>query len=209
MRLVVLGPPGAGKGTQCARVSRGFGLAHIGTGETLRQMARQDSALGREVRQMVEAGQLVDDATVVAAMVERIRREDARRGFLLDGFPRNRSQALALGAALGADGLWLDHAILLEVPDEVALKRLSGRVEDVETGKVYHTDFAPPPPGVEVQTRTGDTLTAQRRSLENYRAITQPMLQIYEDRDLLLRVDGTGTPDEVTARLSSAIGTIH
>ncbi len=208
MRLVVLGPPGAGKGTQCARVSRGFALAHIGTGETLRQMARVDSTLGREVRRWLEAGELVDDATVVAAIVERIRHQDARRGFLLDGFPRNRSQALALGAALGADGLWLDHAILLEVPDEVAMKRLSGRVEDVETGKVYHTDFAPPPDGVAVQTRTGDTRAAQKRALEDYRAITQPMLQIYEDRDLLLRVDGTGTPDEVTARLSSAIGTI-
>ncbi len=208
MRLVVLGPPGAGKGTQCARIARGFAIPHVGTGETLRAIANRDNAMGCEVKAALEAGKLVADETVVAAMVERLRADDAKRGFLLDGFPRNKTQALALGASLAGDGLWLDHAILLDVDDEVALRRLAGRIEDVKTGKVYHREFSPPPDGIETRNRTGDNLSAHVQSLREYRQITQPMLKIYEERDLLLRVDGSGTMDEVTARLSAAIGSI-
>lgn len=208
MRLVVLGPPGAGKGTQCARLASEFGIPHVGTGETLRAMAERADELGQDVKRVLQTGRLVADETVVAAMMERLRQPDAAQGFLLDGFPRNKTQALELGRALGDDGLRLDHAVLLEVDDETALERLSGRVVDPRTGEVYHTKFKPPPDGVAFGKRTGDNLNAHIQSLREYRQITQPMLRIYQERDLLLRVDGTGPADEVAARLIAAVQAI-
>lgn len=207
MRLVILGPPGSGKGTQCARLASFFELPHIGSGETLRRLALRDDELGRSLKMQLEQGALVDDALVVAAILERVRSEEARRGFLLDGFPRNRKQALALGVGLAEDRLWLDHAVLLEVDDEVALDRVSGRVVDA-SGRVFHERFSPPPAGLEVARRTGDNREAHLHALQEYRRISQPMVEIYEDRDLLLRVDGNGSIDEVSARLSEAIGSI-
>jgi adenylate kinase len=167
-----------------------LGLIHIDAGQVLREQVAQGTAIGLDIQRDIEAGRMVEDAAVVEVVRERITRADATKGFILDGFPRNRDQALALGRALSQDRLWLTHVIVIEVPDDVAVDRMQGRID-----------------ASDAQPRAGDTATAQRQALAEYRAVVEPMLEIYDSRDLVYRVDGTGTKDQVMARLSTAIGT--
>jgi adenylate kinase len=212
LRLVLFGAPGAGKGTQAAEIRRRAGLPHISTGEMLRQAVQDGSPLGRSVRGIVERGDLVPDALVGAVMEERLSRPDAREGFLLDGFPRTAAQADFLDRLLAARGQALDGVIQLEVPETEILGRLTGRRVCAACGATYHVRFGPPRAegvcdacgGCLVQ-RPDDRAEAIEERLRAYRRQTRPLLERYEAKGLLRRVDGRGTPDEVYGRIAAAV----
>ncbi len=208
MRLILVGPPGAGKGTQAARLVSHFAIPHISTGDMLRAAVKAGTALGLEAQRYMTAGHLVPDEVVIGMVVERIAEPDAANGFMLDGFPRTRPQAEALDAALAQAGVDLDAVVLIEVPDDLIVDRITGRRSDPETGAIYHLTFSPPPPEIagRLTQRADDTEEACRTRLAKYHAETAPIVPFYEAKGLLRRVDGVGEPDDVTARLRKALG---
>jgi adenylate kinase len=205
MRMILIGPPGAGKGTQAARLVERFHIPHISSGDMLRAAVAEGTALGRTADGFMKAGQLVPDDVVIGMVIERIAKPDCSDGFMLDGFPRTRPQAEALDAALAQAGVSLDVVLLIEVPDEPILERITGRRSDPKTGAIYHVKFNPPPAGVEVVQRADDTEQAFGARLAKYHAETAPIVPFYEAAGLLRRVDGVGKPDEVTDRIQRAL----
>jgi adenylate kinase len=209
-RLVLLGKQGAGKGTQCVRLARHYVVPHISTGEMLRAAARSGSEFGRVAREFMEAGELVPDEVMVGLVKERLDYDDTiLRGFILDGFPRTVFQGEQLAAMLAPRDL--DLVIDIEVPTEVVLKRLASRRVCNVCGANYSTD-APPQLdwtcdhcGGEVVQRDDDTEAAIRRRLTLYERENRPLVQWYDRRGQLARIDGLGHPDEVTARLVATI----
>lgn len=203
MRIIFIGPPGAGKGTQAARIVERYGIPHISTGDMLRAAVKAGTELGNTAKRYMNEGKLVPDDVIIGLVRERIAQGDASEGFLLDGFPRTIPQAEALGMALRADDVELDAVLLLEVPDALIVERITGRRQDPETGEIYHIRFNPPPDDIadRVVQRDDDTVEAVKQRLEAYHRQTAPLVPFYQDRDLLIRVDGVGTPDEVTERI--------
>jgi adenylate kinase len=209
--LVILGKQGAGKGTQCSRLARHYVVPHISTGDMFRAAVRQGTEFGRKAKEYMDAGELVPDEVVIGVVGERLEQDDtANRGFILDGFPRNVHQAEALDGLLAPVGL--DLAIDLEVPTAIVLKRLASRRVCTTCGTNYSVDSPPVSAegecdvcGGEVIQREDDTETAIARRLRIYEDETEPVLSWYLERDKLTTVDGTGTPDQVTARLVRAI----
>lgn len=207
MRLILVGPPGAGKGTQAMQLVDEHGLVHISTGDMLRSAVREGTELGKKADEFMKAGALVPDEVVIGMVLERIQKPDCKDGFMLDGFPRTRPQAEALDNALTAKDMSLDAVILIQVPDALIVDRITGRRQDPETGKIYHIEFDPPPPEIadRVTQRSDDTEEACNKRLEKYHSETAPVIPFYDAKDLLLRIDGVGTPDEVTERISTAL----
>lgn len=207
MRMILVGPPGAGKGTQAARLLDAYTIPHISTGDMLRAAVKEGTELGKQADAFMKAGNLVPDEVVIGMAIERIQKPDAAAGFMLDGFPRTAAQAEALDAALREADLSLDAVVLIEVPDEFIVQRITGRRSDPETGAIYHLEFNPPPAEVadRVVQRKDDTREACVARLEKYHSETAPIVPFYEAKGLLKRVDGIGTPDEVTARLRSVL----
>jgi adenylate kinase len=207
MRMILVGPPGAGKGTQAARLVDRYRIPHISTGDMLRAAVAEGTELGKAADGYMKRGGLVPDEVVIGMTVERIGKPDAAAGFMLDGFPRTRPQAEALDAALAAAGVELDVVVLIEVPDELIVERITGRRSDPETGAIYHLKFEPPPPEIagRLVQRKDDTEEACVARLEKYHSETAPIVPFYEGKGLLRRVDGVGTPDEVTARIDAAL----
>jgi len=207
MRMIFIGPPGSGKGTQAARLVGRFGIPHVSTGDMLRAAVAAGSPLGQKVSQIMAEGGLVGDDTMIALVAERIAQPDARSGFLLDGFPRTVPQATALQAALDESGTTLDAVVMLEVPDELIVERITGRRQDPQTKRIYHLRFDPAPPDIAPRLvhRKDDTEDACRTRLAKYHAETAPVTPIYRDMGLLRCVDGVGAPDDVTARIVSAL----
>jgi adenylate kinase len=205
MRMILIGPPGAGKGTQAARLVERFHIPHISSGDMLRAAVAEGTALGRAADGFMKAGQLVPDDVVIGMVIERIAKPDCADGFMLDGFPRTRPQAEALDRALDEAGVSLDTVLLIEVPDDLILERITGRRSDPKTGTIYHVKFNPPPPGVETVQRADDTAEAFGARLTKYHAETAPIVPFYEAKGLLRRVEGTGKPDEVTGRIERAL----
>ncbi|MEM7244141.1 MAG: adenylate kinase [Acidobacteriota bacterium] len=207
MRMILVGPPGAGKGTQAARLVEGHGLAHVSTGDMLRAAVKEGTELGKQAQGFMSTGALVPDELVIAMVIERIAQPDCQKGVLLDGFPRTRPQAQALDAALTEANTSLDAVILIEVADELILDRITGRRSDPETGRIYHLVHDPPPADVadRLVHREDDTEEACRARLEKYHSETTPVIPFYEEKDLLRRVDGVGTPDEVASRVAAAL----
>jgi adenylate kinase len=212
MRLIIFGPQGAGKGTQAELISKKYGVPAISTGEIFRWAIKGKTALGLKVQQYLDEGRLVPDQLTIGVVRERLEAADARDGFLLDGFPRNLEQARALDAILADAGASLDAALVLDVPEEVSLRRITGRRACSSCGHNYHVD-APPSEdwtcdvcGGEVVERNDDhdEVTIRKR-LELYHEQTEPLKQLYEERGLLLEVDGVGTPDEVFSRIVEAL----
>lgn len=204
MRMIFIGPPGAGKGTQAARLVEHHAIPHISTGDMFRAAVKGGTPMGKEADRYMKAGELVPDEVVIGMVKERIAQDDCQSGFMLDGFPRTLAQAEALDAA----GVSIDAVLLLEVPDELIVKRITGRRSDPETGTIYHLEFNPPPAEVadRLVHRKDDTEEACRTRLDTYHAQTAPIVPFYDARGIVKRVDGVGTPDEVTARITAALG---
>lgn len=206
MRMILVGPPGAGKGTQAARLVDGFRIPHISSGDMLRAAVAAGTALGVEADRYMKRGQLVPDAVVIGMILERIAGADCKAGFMLDGFPRTVAQAEALDRAMTSAGVALEAVVLIEVPDELIVERITGRRSDPATGKIYHVKFDPPPPGVEVVQRKDDTVEACTERLVKYHSETEPILPFYAGKGILKRVDGNGSPDVVNGRIAAALG---
>lgn len=211
MRMILIGPPGAGKGTQAQRLVHSFGIPHISSGDMLREAVTAGTQLGKTAAAFMKDGLLVPDEVVIGMVIERIGREDCARGFMLDGFPRTRPQAEALDLALTRSGVALDAVVLLEVADALILERVIGRRSDPETGNIYHLKFNPPPPEAEGRLvhRGDDTEAACTARLEKYHRETTPIVPFYESKGLLKRVDGVGSPDEVLLRITAALQTVQ
>jgi adenylate kinase len=207
MRIILVGPPGAGKGTQAARLRETYDMVHLSTGDMLRAAVKAGTALGKQADGFMKRGDLVPDDVVIGMVLERIAEPDCAGGFMLDGFPRTRPQAEALDAAMGDAGVALDAVVLIEVPDELIVDRITGRRSDPETGTIYHMTFNPPPADVadRVVQRKDDTREACVARLEKYHAETAPIVPFYAAKGLLRRIDGVGTPDDVTARMRDAL----
>jgi adenylate kinase len=207
MRMILVGPPGAGKGTQAARLVEKYRIPHISSGDMLRAAVKAGTEMGKKADEFMKAGKLVPDDVVIGMILDRIQEPDATGGFILDGFPRTGVQASALGDALARAGVDLDVVLLIEVPDSMLVERGVGRRSDPETGRIYHLKFDPPPAGIadRLVHRKDDREEAINERLRYYAEWTAPIIPIYERLGLLRRVDGVGTPDEVTARIEKAL----
>lgn len=207
MRMILVGPPGAGKGTQAQFLVDRFHVTHLSSGDMLRSAVAEQTELGLEADRYMKAGQLVPDQTVIGMVLERIAKPDCANGFLLDGFPRTQPQAQALDEALKNAGVTLDAVLLIEVPDALIEERITGRRSDPVTGTIYHMTFSPPPEDIldRLVHRKDDTVEACRARLEKYHSETAPIVPFYEDLGILVRVNGVGTPSEITSRIMTAL----
>ncbi len=212
MRLVLLGPPGAGKGTQARALGALWGIPQVSSGNLLRGVVREESELGREAASYMDRGQLVPDDLVLKLVDQRLRKKDARNGFILDGFPRNVMQAEALAKGLEHAGLKLDKAVAVIVPDEEIVKRISGRRTCRNCDAMYHVVFEPPAkPGIcdkcggELYQREDDAEETVRERLKVYAETTRPLLDHYARLGLLAQVDGVGRTEEVEKRILAAV----
>lgn len=209
MRMILVGPPGAGKGTQAARLVDSYKITHISSGDMLRAAVKEGTQLGREADTFMKAGKLVPDEVVIGMILERIKKPDCEHGFMLDGFPRTRPQAQALDDAMIRAGVALDAVVLIEVPDALLEERAVGRRTDPETGTIYHLAYNPPPPDIvdRLVHRKDDTVEAVTTRVQKYHSETAPIVPYYEAKGILKRVDGVGTPDEVSQRIIAVLGT--
>lgn len=208
MRMILVGPPGAGKGTQAAKLVDTYRIPHISSGDMLRAAVKDGTALGLQADAFMKSGQLVPDEVVIGMILERIQRPDCGKGFMLDGFPRTRPQAEALDRALAGAGVTLDAVVLIEVPDQLIIDRVTGRRSHRDTGEIYHLKFNPPPadvPADKLVHRKDDTTEAVSTRLAKYHAETAPIIPFYADQGILRRVDGVGEPDQVTTRITAVL----
>ncbi len=217
LNLILLGPPGAGKGTQAERLQADFALAHISTGDMLRAQVAAGTELGLQAQRYMKAGELVPDDVIVKMIVARIGDADARDGFLLDGFPRNEVQADALAEAVGGLDRRLSAVLLIEVPDDELVRRLAGRRVCVKSSShIYHVELDPPKhegicdqDGSRLIQREDDQEGTIRRRLEVYHAQTAPLIDYYDRTGLLRRFDGTRNPNEVNDHIRATLATLR
>ena len=210
MRLLFLGPPGAGKGTQAKRVAANLEIPHIATGDMLRQAVADGTELGLQARSIMERGDLVPDDLVIAMLMERVGREDAAGGFILDGFPRTTAQAEALEERFGGAGL--DAAVVIDVDPEEVVRRISGR-RVCNNGHVFHVDDAPSGDGElcdqcgePIYQREDDQAETVRNRLNVYRELTEPLISFYREREMTMHlIEGVGDLDDITGLIMEAI----
>jgi len=216
LNLILFGPPGAGKGTQAARLQEDFRLPYVATGDILRAAVKDGTELGVKAKKFMDAGELVPDDLVIDLIVDRIGADDARDGFILDGFPRTRAQADALGEAFDRLGRRITAVLLFDVPDEDLVRRISGRRVSVKTGRVYHVESDPPKhegrcdvDGSRLVQRDDDKPEVVEKRLEVYHAETEPLVSYYDERGLLRRIDGTRSPTEVHDHVRAVLATLR
>jgi adenylate kinase len=204
MRLVFVGPPGAGKGTQAKVITQKWKIPQISTGDMLRE-AKTNGTLPPELVAKMASGGLVPDDVVIDLIRARTEKDDAASGFLLDGFPRTVPQADALDKLLESRGMKLDIVIALDVPKELLMERACLRRTDKLTGQIYHLKYKPPPPGTDLEHRADDHEDVVRNRLDTYEKMTADLLPFYEKAGLLKRIDGVGDVEQVTGRVVTAL----
>jgi adenylate kinase len=204
MLIVLVGPPGSGKGTQAKVLMERYGIPQISTGDMLRA-AKKAGTLDKRYLEIMDAGGLVPDEAMIELIDTRIDGDDAKPGFLLDGFPRTVPQAEALAALLARRDRQLDAVIQLDVARHLLEERLVNRRTDKRTGQIYHLVYSPPPPGADLEHRADDRPEAVGKRLDAYETMTAALLPFYQAKGLLRRVDGVGKPEEVTSRVLAAL----
>jgi len=216
LNLVLLGPPGSGKGTQGERLNEDLRLPYYATGDILRGAVRDETELGKSAKEYMDRGDLVPDEVIVGVIAERIDSEEARDGFILDGFPRTTPQAEALDAKLEEMGRSVGAVLLIDTSDDEVVKRLGGRRTCEANGHVFHVDFNPPKvegvcdiDGSPLLVRDDDKPEVIRKRLATYHEKTEPLVTYYDDRGVLRRVDGERDPDEVTEELRRTLATMR
>ncbi len=214
MKLILLGPPGAGKGTQSKRLEEAYDIVQLSTGDMLRAEVAAGSDLGRQAKEVMEAGGLVSDELIIAMISSRIDHEDCANGFILDGFPRTEPQAEALDAMLAEKGMAIDSVIAFEVDAEAMVTRITGRYTCSECGAGYHDVFQKPAQegvcdkcgGTEFKRRADDNAETVRARLQAYDEQTAPIIGYYREKGTLKTVDGMADIDDVTAQLKEILG---
>lgn len=212
--IVLMGPPGGGKGTQARILKERLKVSHISTGEMLRQAGREGTELGLKAKALIDKGNLVPDEMCIALIKEEIEKPEAKNGFILDGFPRTLLQAEELDVLLEKEGLQVDIAVDIQVPDDYIVDRVVGRFSCVKCGAMYHEKYCLPKiygkcdncGGTEFMRRIDDNIDTVLSRLAKYRALTAPVLPYYESMGLLKCVDGTGTIEEVKEKIRRVIG---
>ena len=207
MNIVLLGAPGAGKGTQAAKLVEKYGFAHISTGDMLRAAVKNQTPLGLEAKKFMDAGDLVPDEVVIGLVKERLQDEDTKAGFILDGFPRTSTQAVALDSELATLKRPLDSALLVDVDKEVIIKRLTSRRQCRECGYIgSEADASCPKCEGEMYQRDDDNEATVRNRLDVYEKFTAPLIDYYRGCDLLVSIDGDRDPNVVYADVKQALG---
>jgi adenylate kinase len=216
LNLILLGPPGAGKGTQANRLSEDFHLPYIATGDILRAAVKDGTELGQKAAEYMKAGELVPDEVIIGVVIECVEGDECGDGFLLDGFPRTPEQAKALERKLEEMGRKVSAALLIEVPDDELIRRLSGRRVCVKSGHTYNVHTDPPKhegvcdqDGSRLIQREDDAEETVRHRLEVYHRQTKPLIDYYENKGLLRRFDGTRAPTEVHDHIRATIATLR
>ena len=216
LNLILLGPPGAGKGTQAERLVGDFDLPYFATGDILRGAVKEESDLGKKAKEYMDKGDLVPDDLIIAVIMEKVDSQEAQDGFLLDGFPRTKGQAEALEDALAKRDRALSAALLIDVDDDVVVQRLSGRRVCSKNGHNYHVDFDPPKrdgvcdqDGSKLIQRDDDKPETVKHRLEVYHDQTQPLVEHYEEQGVLKRFDGTRSPGEVHDHIRATVATMR
>lgn len=212
MRIILVGPPGAGKGTQAEKIVARYGVAHISTGDILRANVKAGTELGKKAKSFMDAGALVPDEVIIGMMRERLADDDCKKGFILDGFPRTVPQAEALTGLLAEMGIVLDGVILLDVADETVVERLCGRRMCKSCGKIYHVSFNPSSRGDrcdacggELYQRDDDKESVIRQRLSVYHAQTAPLVDYYGKAGLLVNVDAAQPGDKVLGQIEAQL----
>ncbi|MEU3410002.1 MULTISPECIES: adenylate kinase [unclassified Streptomyces] len=213
MRIVLVGPPGAGKGTQAVRLAEKLGIPHISTGDLFRANISRQTELGRLAKSYMDAGNLVPDEVTIAMAKDRMEQPDAEKGFLLDGFPRNVSQAEALDQLLRTEGITLDAVLDLEVPEDEVVKRIAGRrICRNDSSHVFHVTYSPPKQegvcdvcGGELYQRDDDSEDTVRKRLEVYHTQTEPIIDYYKAQGLVVTISSLGPVEEITQRALEAL----
>jgi adenylate kinase len=215
LNLILLGPPGAGKGTQAERLQEDFPLAYVATGDMLRQAVKEGTDLGKRAKEYMDRGDLVPDEVIIGVILDRLDDPDTGDGFLLDGFPRTDKQAEALDEALKKVDRRLTAALLIDVPEDDIVRRLSGR-RVCPNGHTYHVEHNPPKKegvcdvdGEPLSQREDDREETIRKRLDVYRKQTSPLIEYYDDHGILNRFDGTRSPTEVHDHLRATIATLR
>jgi adenylate kinase len=216
LNLILFGPPGAGKGTQAERLRSDFQLPFISTGDMLRANVKGETELGKKAKEYMDAGDLVPDDLIVAMAAERLQEDDAQDGFILDGFPRTVAQAQALDRQLSQLGRRVTTALLIDVPDEQVIRRLSGRRVCVKAGHNYHVEFDPPKhegvcdqDGSRLIQRDDDKPEVIENRLRVYHEKTKPLVEYYDELGLMRRIDGTRAPADVHDHIRAVIATLR
>ncbi len=216
LNLILFGPPGAGKGTQAERLRKDFELPYIATGDMLRSNVKDQTELGKQAKAYMDAGDLVPDELILAMAADRLAEDDAQDGFILDGFPRTLEQAQALEKQLSGMGRRVTAALLIDVPDEEVIRRLSGRRMCVKSGHSYHVEFDPPKhdgvcdqDGSRLVQRDDDKPDVIENRLRVYHDKTKPLVDYYDKLGLMRRIDGTREPADVHGHIRAVIATLR
>ncbi len=213
MRMILVGPPGAGKGTQAKRITERLGIPQISTGDMFRAAVKDGTEMGLKAKEYMDKGALIPDEVVIGVVKERLSKPDCAKGFILDGFPRTLAQASALDNLLKEIGTAIDHVVVIDVPDDDLVRRLSGRRTCRNCGFMYHIEFNPPKkPGIcdrcggELYQRDDDKEETIRNRLKTYHAQTEPIVEFYSSKGLVRKINGTGSMEEVEKAIEKEIG---